>query len=117
MERDTFELLMRIGVPCNMKGFDYIGRCVDKMKELVKSGESCRSFCKVMYDGMANEKDTSSQIERCMRTAKDAVFYNGNRDELVKVFYGHIPDRIPGTKKFVLTLASYLVYNGGDKRE
>lgn len=107
MKKRIFEELMKIGVPCNLSGFDYIIEAV----EMVLTDESFLRFVTTkLYPTIAeNHSKKPAQVERCIRNAVEKSFDCGLADE----YFGAQTNPESGklcNSQFIATIAKRIKY-------
>lgn len=61
--------LLRIGIRCDLSGFDYLCYAIE---QVISKPISLKNLCKGLYTAVASEfNTTAANVERCMRHAID----------------------------------------------
>lgn len=82
MEKKIFNILNKVGVPCNLKGRAYIETGIKIVSE-----KGNISATKELYPDIARKHNTTpSKVERAIRHAVEVCFYNADIDVLRDVF-------------------------------
>lgn len=78
------EELIKMGVPMNIKGFNYLGTAITM---LIKDPMLVDSMTKSLYPEVAKAYCTTAQrVERSMRHAVEVAFERGDEDYLDRLF-------------------------------
>lgn len=99
------KVLLDIGVPPHLLGFQYIEEAVKVAQETKNNG--FRNIMYEIYEPVAKKFNvTSSSVERCMRHAVEFVFNNVDYEYLEKFFGKGISKNKgkPTNKQFLLTV-------------
>lgn len=82
MRKKTIDVLIELGVPANLLGFQYI---CDAMEIYAKDESHVVSKQMTLYQKIADMHGTSwTRVERCIRTAFEKAVTYGNLDSLNK---------------------------------
>ena len=82
LEQEIFNMLLEIGMPTNLKGFDYT---IEAVKLLMNNSEML--ITKELYPLVANQfNTTSAKVERCIRTGVETAFESGGVEVLETYF-------------------------------
>ena len=107
LERDISNILLELGIPISITGFQYIHTAVSI---LVKKEVLQKSY--KLYSELADIYKTSpSSIERAIRYAKNIVWSNGNSLLIGKIFKEVDVDKVPTNRVFLYTLTDYIKSN------
>ena len=85
MRSDIVDILLKVGIPANVKGFTYIHDAMELFDSnpYYSSGKIC-----ALYADIAKKRCTSpSSVERAIRHAFETATSKGNR-EMRKVLFG-----------------------------
>lgn len=107
---ETIELTLRLlGLNNTYVGLFYLIYGIDVA---IKNPEVLTHVCKGLYIEIASRFHTSiSCAERNIRTARKAVFKNGNKELLFDIF-GHVDQSdLPNNASFIDTLSYYIKRN------
>ena len=81
MKNKIASVLLEMGIPADMKGFDYIVQYMMLLSD--KSWKNCDVT--TLYYKIAKDNDTNpNSVERCIRYAFNYVLRNGNQDVVNK---------------------------------
>lgn len=108
--REAIEITLRLlGLNNSYAGFSYLIYGIDAS---LKNPEILTHVCKGLYVEIAFRYNTSINCaERNIRTAKEAVFKNGNQELLFDIF-GHInKSELPNNASFIDSLSYYIKHN------
>lgn len=82
MRKKTIDALIEMGVPANIRGFDYI---CDAMEIYFEDESYVTSKRRELYDRIADKHGTTwTRVERCIRHAFEKAVVYGNLDSLNK---------------------------------
>lgn len=109
MQKQIFNILNKVGVPCNLLGRLYIEAAINIVDE-----KGIVSITKELYPEIAKSfNTTSSRVERAIRHAIKLVFSNTDFDELYEVFGNVInsdSEKITNSE-FIYGIVKYLEIN------
>lgn len=78
LEFEISDMLQKIGVPANIKGYMYLGEAIEMV---IKDRTLLGSITKRLYPDIAKVYDTKdSRVERSIRHAVDVAWNKGNKD-------------------------------------
>ncbi len=109
MKKKIFNILNKVGVPCNLKGRLYIETALEIVLE-----RGMISTTKELYPEIAKKVGTTStRVERAIRHAIEVCFYNTDPEALFEVF-GNAINVKKGkvvNSEFIYGLKKYLEIN------
>lgn len=114
-DKDVSEVLRRIGMPCNLKGFDMIKSAI---MLIISDKNNYSAVTKDIYPVLAKQFDTNTKIvERSIRTSIIRAFDFTNPKVIDEIF-GNCYDSEKGNptnSEFLFTVAEYLKYKAEDE--
>jgi two-component system, response regulator, stage 0 sporulation protein A len=114
LEQEITNILRSIGVPANIKGYDYIR---DALVLSVNDKSYVHSITKALYPTVARDFTTTpGRVERSIRHAIEVAFHRGNTAEILRLF-GHTVDASKGkpvNSEFIATIADNIRLKMGD---
>lgn len=109
MEKKIFDILNKVGVPCDLKGRLYIETALEIVNE-----KGIISTTKELYPDIAKRLGTTpSRVERAIRHAIEVCFYNTKPDTLFE-FFGNTINIQTGkltNSEFIYGLKKYIDIN------
>lgn len=111
LEIDVTNLLLEIGIPAHIKGYQYIREGI--MLSFYDKN-MLHYITKCLYPTIAKKyKTTSSSVERTIRHAIEVAFRRGNRQVLEEIFSNTICSKKtkPTNSEFIALLTDKLVWN------
>ena len=107
LEISISEILHRVGIPANVKGYRYIREAVELV---VENPSMINSVTTVLYPTIARKfESTPSTVERAMRYAINLAWERGNLDILTSYFgYASKTENKPTNSEFVARIADDL---------
>lgn len=120
-EIEIFDLMKKIGIPCSLKGYEYIKESVLKLaNEKKKNNHYNISVVKDLYCDIAKKyDDTQSRAERAIRHAVCVAFDRGDI-ELLQDIFGHSYNRDKGkptNAEFIYGITDYLLVYKRNKQQ
>ncbi len=113
--KEIQELLLDIGMPSNLAGFQYITYAI----QLALDDEAyLYHVTKLLYIDVAQKFHTNpSSIERCIRHAINVAWMYGSMEEIKKLFRNSVnPNKgVPTNSQFLARLHFYIVNNMTNK--
>ena len=114
-DKEVSEILRKIGIPCNLKGFDMIKSAI---LLIISDKSKYSAVTKDIYPTLAKQFDTNtSLIERSIRTSIIRAFDYTNPKVIDEIF-GNCYDSEKGNptnSEFLFTVAEYLKYKAEDE--
>lgn len=107
IENKVRNILLELGVPCNVQGYRYIKQAV--MLMLYDNFNNC--ITKELYPKIAKMNDTTSnRVERSIRHAIETTFKNIDTDVSKKYFGNSINPNNgkPCNSQFIATIVEYI---------
>ena len=108
IEEDISNILIKIGMPANIKGYRYAREAI---KIVISNPEAMNAVTKNLYPAVAKIFDTlPSRIERSIRHAIEKAYMNGNVD-IQKEFFKFPEDSKkikPTNSEFIFCLADHI---------
>lgn len=101
------KILMELGMPCHLIGYDYVKHAVSLM---LQDRTYMRAITKRLYPDIATVFDTkATRVERAIRHAIETTFNNITPETIEKYFGNTIPpmDDRPCNAHFLATIAEY----------
>ncbi len=84
VERDVTEIIRQIGIPANIKGYQYLREAI---KMSVKDVGNLQYITKMLYPSIAQTFHTnSSSVERAIRHAIEVAWNRGNQEYINQIF-------------------------------
>ena len=99
-------ILIKIGCPCNLKGYDFL---VDAVSIVVADPKKIRNIVKGLYTDIGRPfGDNASRVERCIRGTIEAAFNNVTDDYLYELFGNTVSAEKgrPTTSQFISLVAN-----------
>lgn len=99
-------ILIKIGCPCNLKGYDFL---VDAVSIVVANPKAIRNIVKGLYTDIGRPfGDNASRVERCIRGTIEAAFNNVTDDYLYELFGNTVSAEKgrPTTSQFISLVAN-----------
>lgn len=103
------KILIQIGIPANLQGFDYFRECIFFV---IKDPMSLKSVTKTLYPQVGELFNVNgSAVERCMRHASD-VAYDKTKFKKINDLYGITTNEItfykPTNSEIIALVAEFL---------
>lgn len=104
---EVIETTLRLlGLNNSYKGFNFL---IYGIKLTMKNPNILTYICKGLYLEIAIHYDTSINcVERNIRTAKEAIWQNGNKALLINIFGKTYKSKPPNNAQFIDILAYYM---------
>ncbi len=116
LERDVTDIMHEIGVPANIRGYQYIR---DAIIMSVDDRDIINSITKVLYPAIARmNRTTPSRVERAIRHAIEVAWERGRKDIIDELFgYTVESDRgKPTNSEFIALIADKIRLDYKDSR-
>ena len=106
LDQEIFNLLLEIGIPTNLMGFDYI---VEAIKMMMNSKKM--AMTKEVYPLIAKQFNTTpAKVERCIRTGIEVAFDDSNLETLQYYFKNsYSAEKGRPTNSQFLTLVAHIM--------
>lgn len=99
------KMLLELGICAKHKGFAYLQEAVVRMAQSPQ-----QSVTKELYPSIADGTGNSAMhVERCIRTAIEAAWKHGNRNQWDSLFPGNLSGTRPSNASFISVLAQELL--------
>ena len=108
LEREATRIILQIGVPAHIKGFQYLSTAI---LLTVKDSDIINSVTKVLYPSVAKKyQTTTSRVERAIRHAIEVAWDRGDVDTLNSYFGYTIQNNRgkPTNSEFIAMIADNL---------
>jgi len=109
LKQDINSILLDIGIPANLKGFDYLQRAIFVA---ILYPESRYQFVKMIYSEVADQCNTTiSRCERAMRAAIEQTWARNDNHFAQKKYFGNSINKErgrPTISEFVCAVARHI---------
>lgn len=104
----TLAVLKEIGVPTNLKGYNYL---IEAISLVIEDFNNLHSITKYLYPCIAKKYyTTSSRVERAIRNAIEVTWTRGNLNNIISIFgYDHFDNPRPSNAGFIAKIASIVI--------
>lgn len=110
-ERETTQLLKRLGIPAHIKGYHYIRTAI---MMCVANPELLDAITKELYPELSKEHNTtSSKVERAIRHAIEVSFDRIDQEIYMEVFQYTVSAKKgrPTNSEYIAALVDYIIMN------
>lgn len=97
------ELIQKVGIPANIRGYRYIRTAII---ECVENGNYLNSITKLLYPKVAEKHNTTpTKVERAIRHAIDSAWHNGDKENIYS-YFGYKSETLRPTNSKFISLAT-----------